>query len=313
MTRHNKNTFSENTERSNKLTATKGKKKLGQIILNLVFLLISITYLMPLILVLSISLTDEKSVITDGYSLIPKVFSTAAYELAFRNPQQLIASYQITILFTIVSTFLAVLIMGVMAYPLSRPNFKLKGPITFFVFFTMLFSGGMVPSYLLNVKYLHLDNTFWVYILPGLVSAWNLIIIRTNYKGLPNELMEAAKIDGASEVYICFKIVMPLSKPVLASIGFLFLVAKWNDWQTSMLYITNPKLMSLQYMLQRILMETQFLKQLVQSGQIMEQTTFPSESFRYAMALLAAGPVMLIFPFFQKYFAKGLTLGAVKG
>lgn len=304
-----------NTHASEKQKNQKRKRavKWGQIILHIVFALLSIIYILPLLLVISISFSEEKSLITEGYSLIPKVFSLEAYRLAFKNPTQLINSYQVTILFTLISTALAVLIMGIMAYPLSRPNFRLKGPITFFVFFTMLFSGGMVPTYLLNVKYLHLDNTLWVYILPGLVSAWNLIIIRTNYKSLPNELMEAAKIDGAGEIFICFKIVMPLSKPVLASIGFLFLVAKWNDWQTSMLYITNPKLISLQYLLQRILQETQFLKQLAQSGQLFEQVVFPSESFRYAMALLAAGPVMVIFPFFQKYFAKGMTIGAVKG
>ncbi|HHT03372.1 MAG TPA: carbohydrate ABC transporter permease, partial [Bacteroidales bacterium] len=184
---------------------------------------------------------------------------------------------------------------------------------TFFVLFTMLFSGGMVPTYLMNVRYLHLDNTIWIYILPGLVSAWNLIIIRTNYKSIPEELIEAAKIDGAGELYICFKIVMPICKPVLASVGFLFLVAKWNDWNTALLYITNPNLYSLQYLLQKILNEAEFLKQLAEAGQLVDGSVFPSESYRYAMALIAAGPVLLVFPFFQKYFAKGMTIGGVKG
>ena len=211
------------------------------------------------------------------------------------------------------ATALSVLVMGVMAYPLARPNFKLRKPFTFFVVFTMLFSGGLVPSYILNVQYLHLNDTMWIYILPGLISAYNLIIIRTNYKSLPNELIEAAKVDGAKELYICFKIVMPLCKPVLASVGFLFLVAKWNDWMTSLLYIHDAKLYSLQYLLQKILKESEYLKQLAETGQLMGGEVFPSESFRYAMALLAAGPVLVVFPFFQKYFAKGMTLGGVKG
>ena len=237
----------------------------------------------------------------------------SAYKMVFSDPTQIFYSYRTTIIFTAVSTFLAVVVMGVMAYPLSRPNYRFNRPVSFFVLFTMLFSGGMVPSYLLIVKYLHLNNTMWVYILPGLVSAYNLIIIRTNYKSLPVELIEAAKIDGAGELYICFRIVMPLCKPVLASIGFLFLVNKWNDWNTALLYITKPELYSLQYLLQKILKEAEYLKQLAETGQLMGGEVFPSESFRYAMAMVAAGPVLCIFPFFQKYFSKGMTLGGVKG
>ncbi len=287
--------------------------KKGQIALHILFIGLVLMYLVPFILTISISFSDEKSLIAYGYSLIPKVFSLDAYKLAFRNPGQILQSYKVTILFTALSTMLAVGVMGIMAYPLSRPNYKLKNPITFMVFFTMLFSGGLVPSYLLNVKYLHLDNSLLIYILPGLVSAWNLIIIRTNYKSLPNELIEAAKIDGAGELYICFKIVMPLCKPVLASVGFLFLVAKWNDWYTALLYITNPDLYSLQYLLQKILKEAEFLKQLAEAGALIGGEVFPSESYRYAMALIAAGPILLVFPFFQKYFAKGMTIGGVKG
>lgn len=293
----------------------KRKKKInwGQIMLHMFFIIIVLIYIVPFLLTISISFTKESSLIADGYSLIPKVFSLEAYKLVFRNPAQILKSYQVTILFTAVSTALAVLIMGIMAYPLSRPNYKLKGPVTFFVFFTMLFSGGLVPTYLLNVKYLHIDNSLLVYIIPGLVSAWNIIIIRTNYKSLPNELIEAAKIDGAGEIFICFKIVMPLCKPVLASIGFLFLVAKWNDWYTALLYIQDPNLYSLQYLLQKILKEAEYLKQLAETGQLIGGEVFPTEGYRYAMAFVAAGPILLVFPFFQKYFAKGMTVGGIKG
>lgn len=289
------------------------RKNKGQIALHIIFILLTIAYVVPLMLVVSASFSSEKSLVASGFSVIPQEFSLEAYKAVFSNPTQILQSYKVTIIFSVVATILAVIIMGVMAYPLSRPSFVLKNPITFFVFFTMLFSGGMVPSYLLITRYLHLDDTIWVYILPGLVSAYNLIIIRTNYKNIPNELIEAAKIDGAKELYICFKIVMPLSKATLASIGFLFLVGKWNDWLTASLYIRDPELYSLQYLLQRILREVEYLKQMAELNMLTGEEVIPTESVRYAMALVAAGPMLVIFPFFQKYFSKGMTIGAVKG
>lgn len=293
------------------------KKKFtwGQVALHIIFILMSITYLVPLLMVISVSFTDETALIKNGYSLWPSEFSTAAYEMVFSNPKQILNAYRVTITFTAIATFLAVLVMGVMAYPMARRNFKLGKFLSMYVLFTMLFSGGMVSQYLLFVQYLKINNTIWVYILPGLVSAYNLIIIRTNYRSLPAELIEAAQLDGASEWYICFKIVMPLCKPVLASIGFLFLVAKWNDWNTTLLYINDIDLYSLQYLLQRILRESEFMQQMVESGQtiIGGGVKFPTETLRYAMAMVAAGPVLVVFPFFQKYFAKGMTLGSVKG
>ena len=290
------------------------KQKIGgQIALHIIFLIMVMMYIIPFLMVISVSFSDEMSLIVDGYRLWPAKFSTKAYEMIFSDPTQIINSYRTTIIFTAAATFLAILIMGVMAYPLSRSNYKHRKFVTVLVLFTMLFNAGMVPNYLLIVKYLKLNNTIWVYILPGLVGAYNLIVIRTNYRSLPKELIESAKIDGASEIRICFQIVMPLCKPVLASIGFLFMVNKWNDWMNSMLYITKPQLYSLQYMLQRILNEAAYLKQMAEAGTLMGGEVFPTESFRYAMALVAAGPVLCIFPFFQKYFAKGMTLGSVKG
>lgn len=290
------------------------KQKIGgQVALHITFLIMVLMYIVPFLMVISVSFTDEMSLIVDGYRLWPAKFSTKAYEMIFSDPTQIINSYRTTIIFTAVATFLAILIMGVMAYPLSRSNYKHRKFVTVLVLITMLFNAGMVPNYLLIVKYLKLNNTIWVYILPGLVGAYNLIVIRTNYRSLPKELTESAKIDGASEIRICFQIVMPLCKPVLASIGFLFMVNKWNDWMNSMLYITKPQLYSLQYMLQRILNEAAYLKQMAEAGTLMGGEVFPTESFRYAMALVAAGPVLCIFPFFQKYFAKGMTIGSVKG
>lgn len=288
---------------------------MGQLALHIILIVMSITYLVPFLMLISVSFTDEASLLQNGYSLWPSKFSTAAYEMVFSNPKQILTSYRVTITFTAIATFLAILVMGTMAYPMARRNFKFGKFLSVYVLFTMLFSGGMVSQYLLFVQYLKINNTIWVYILPGIVSAYNLIIIRTNYRNLPAELIEAAQLDGASEWFICYKIVMPLCKPVLASIGFLFLVAKWNDWNTTLLYITDMDLYSLQYLLQRILRESEFIQQMVESGQtvIGGGVQFPTETLRYAMALVAAGPVLVVFPFFQKYFAKGMTLGGVKG
>lgn len=292
----------------------KKKFSVGQLVLHIAFILLCACYLVPFILIISVSFTDEAAIIQEGYQMIPAKFSTAAYEMIFKNPTQVLNSYRTTITFTVLATFLAVLVMGIMAYPMARSNFKYGKFIAFYVLFTMLFSGGMVPSYLLITRYLNMKNTIWVYVLPGLVSAYNLIIIRTNYKSLPEELIEAAKLDGASEIFICFRIVMPLCKPVLASIAFLFFVGKWNDWMTAMLYIDEPDMYSLQYLLQKILNNMKFMKNLAQQGAVnMSQMEIPSESFRYAMAIVSAGPVLVVFPLFQKYFAKGMLLGGVKG
>ena len=206
--------------------------------------------------------------------------------------------------------------MALVAYPLSRQNFKLRQPITFFIFFTMLFGGGLIPTYILNTQYLHLGNTIWIYILPGLASAWYIIIIRTFFSQLPQSLVESAKVDGAKELRIFFQIVLPLSKPVLATVLLMTLLAKWNDWYTSLIYIRDSKLYSLQYMLQKMLREAEFVKGLSNSQMglnIQLDTEVPTESVRFAMVIVAAGPMLVVFPFFQKYFTRGLTVGAVKG
>lgn len=291
----------------------KKKISVGQIVLHAIFLVLSLTYILPFILVISISISSESAIREFGYTIFPKVIDFEAYRQIFLNPSQLLDSYAVTIFFSAVTTFLSVLVMTLMAYPLSRPNYKFKGILTFYIFFTMLFSAGLVPSYIINSTYLHLDNTIWIYILPSLVSAWNIIIIRTFFQGLPEGLVEAAKIDGASEIRTYFQIIMPLSKPVIATMAFFVVIAKWNDWNTALVYIRNPKLYSLQYMLQKILREADFVNDIAKNTGMFADYEIPTESMRYAMAILAAGPMLVVFPFFQKYFARGLTIGAVKG
>ncbi len=291
----------------------KKKKNYGQVILHAVFLALVAMYLVPFIMVVSVSLTDETEIIQNGYSLIPKVFSTYAYQLVFRDVSQMVRAYGVTMFFSVVSTLLSTLVIAMLAYPLSRSNFIWKNQLNFYVYFTMLFSGGLVPTYIVVRNWLGLYNTIWVYILPGLVSAYNVMIIRTNYKSLPIELTESAKLDGATELDICFRIIVPLSKAGLASVAFLFFVGKWNDWMTSILYIDDINLYSLQYLLQRLLREGEFLKNAAQTMYVPTDMIAPTETLRFAMALIAAGPVLVVFPIFQKYFAKGMTVGGVKG
>ena len=291
------------------------KGKTGQIVLNMIFIAIAIAYIAPLMLVISASFTEEKVLAMSGFSLLPRAFSLEAYEAVFRNPAQLLWSYGTTIVYSVIGTGLSVLVMALMAYPLARSNFKLRKIINFYVLFTMLFNGGLVPSYLIYTRYLHLDDTIWIYILPGVVTAYNLFVMKAGYISIPTELIEAGKVDGASEFYICFRIMMPLAKATMATVAFLILVSKWNEWYTASIYIENPKLYSLQYLLQKILNEAQFLKQLSNEAGIVAnvQDAVPLENLKYAMAVVAAGPMLVAFPFFQKYFVKGMTIGAVKG
>ncbi|MBQ3553683.1 MAG: carbohydrate ABC transporter permease [Clostridia bacterium] len=286
-----------------------------RLIINLFFILMCVTFIVPMLYVISISFSSNASIDASGYSLIPTEWSLDAYRYVFRNPEQVLNSYKTTIFASVVGSFLSVFVMALMAYPLSRPNFVFKKPITFFVFFTMLFGGGLIPSYILNTQYLGLANSIWIYILPGLASAWHIIIIRTFFQQLPPALVEAAKIDGAREMRVFFTIILPLSKPVLASVLFMMLTAKWNDWQTSLIYIRDETLYTLQYTLQKVLNEVEFLKNLAKSGEfnVTINADVPTEPMRFALVIVAAGPMLVVFPFFQKYFSKGLTVGAVKG
>lgn len=204
--------------------------------------------------------------------------------------------------------------MAMLAHTLSKRGLKGRGAISFAIYFTMLFSGGLVPSYILCTEYLHLNDTIWIYILPSMISPWYTFMIRTFFQGLPEEISESAEIDGASEYTIFFRIILPLSKPVLATVALFTFLGKWNEWYTAMLYINDEKLVSLQYMLQRIMNNIALLQNEQFRGmQMIQNQEVPAETVRMAMAVLVAGPALVVFPFFQKYFVQGLTVGAVKG
>ena len=221
----------------------------------LLLILISLTFLIPLLYIISLSFQNDMQVREYGYRLIPKKIDFTAYVYIFHNRQQIMDSYLTTIFYSVTGTFLSVVIMALISYPLSQSNFRFRKPITFIVFFTMLFSGGLVPSYILITQYLHLSNNIWVYIVPGLANAFNILLFRTYFLALPFGIIEAARMDGASEWKILFQIVMPLSTPAIAIVSLFGLLARWNDFFTSMLYIQNQKLYSLQYLLQKILMD----------------------------------------------------------
>ncbi|WP_304942234.1 carbohydrate ABC transporter permease [Vallitalea guaymasensis] len=285
--------------------------------INLYFIIMSITFILPFLLIVSASLTNEDILAKEGFKIIPPFIDWTGYKFVFSNVGEILRAYAVTTFQAFFGTFLSVLVMTLCAYPLSRKDFKFRKPITFFVFFTMLFNGGLIPTYLLNYKYLHLGNTIWIYILPTLCSAFYIIIFRTFFQGLPISLVESAKLDGASELRIFFQIILPLSKPVLATVALLTLLTKWNDWYTSLIYITDSNLYTLQFLLKRILQEVEFLRFMANNTppgiDLSYLEDMPVETLKFAMCIIAAGPMLLVFPFFQKYFAKGLTVGSVKG
>ncbi|MBQ2897659.1 MAG: carbohydrate ABC transporter permease [Clostridia bacterium] len=286
-----------------------------QVFLNILFVVLCILFLIPFIMLISASFTDEKEIIMNGYNLWPRKFSLEAYKYVLRDPTAVVNAYKTTIIFSVVSMVLATLLMSMVAYPLTKRDLKGRTGLSFYLYFVTLFSGGMVPSYILITQYLHLQDTIWVYILPGLISPWYVFMLRTFFQGLPDSITEAALIDGASEYRIFFTIILPLSKPVLATIALFTFLGRWNLWWESMLYINKrDDLVSLQYLLQKIMRQITFLREnsTVTLTEDMA-ATLPSESVRMATAMLVAGPALVVFPFFQKYFTRGLTVGSVKG
>lgn len=275
---------------------------------------VTILCLLPFWLVVIGSFTAESEIFSRGYSLWPHEFSMEAYELAFKYPDRVFRAYGITVSITALGTFLSLLITSLCGYALQREDFKSRGFFTMFVFFTMLFSGGLVPWYLLITNYLHLKDTYWVMILTQLCNVYFIILMKNFMKTVPKALIEAAKIDGAGEFYTFFRIVLPLVKPALASIGMFVALNYWNEWRTGMLFLQDDTLFPLQYYLYRLLNSVEFLKNATTAmSSNISSMDFPSESLKLAMTVIATGPIILLYPFLQKYFVKGITIGAVKG
>ncbi len=288
------------------------------IILTVFFTIMAVLTVLPLVLVVIISFTSQESLARNGYSFFPEEWSIAAYTNLIKTGSAMVDSYMITIFYVAVGTLLSLFVMSMYAYVLAQKNFGPRRALAFYTFFTTLFSGGLVPSYILNVRYLHLDDTIWIYILPNLVGAFNVIILRTFVQtSIPDTLFEAAKIDGANDWTVYWRIVLPLFKAGLATIGLFNVVSRWNDWFTGILYIENPKLTPIMTFLQRIMKTIEFLKNnsdVANTPDGMEMLrSIPTESTRMAITVIATLPLLIAYPFFQKYFIKGMTVGSVKG
>ncbi len=284
---------------------------LGRFSIHLALLFFALCALVPLLLILSASFTDDATLTRSGYSLIPPQLSTDAYQLILNNPSVILRAYAVTLFTTIVGTVVAVTLMSMLAYALSRPDFALRKAISFIVFFTMLFNGGIVPYYILMTQYLHVQDTVFALLLPNFVVAFYVLILRTYFASLPTELIDAARVDGAGEFRIFTSIALPLAKPALATIALFTALNYWNDWTTSLYFIRDPQLYPLQYLLYIIQSNVQAMQLQSAVGNI-SVSAIPAQTARMAMAVLATGPAAIFFLFFQRYLVRGVTLGAFK-
>ena len=267
--------------------------------------------LLPFLILAVNSFSSEHAIINEGYRFWPREWSTGAYQLILENPYKLLRSYAVTIGVTVVGTGTSLLLSSMAAYVLSRKELTTRGSLSFFLYFTQLFNGGLVPYYLLVSRQLKLGNSLLVLLLVPMFNVMNILILRNFIQNaIPEALLEAAKIDGASEVGIFFRIVLPLSKPALASIGLFTALGYWNDWWTPMMFVSDERLYTLQYTLYRIISSVNFSAQMVNNVPTMH---LPKETLKLAMTVIATGPIVFVYPFVQRYFVKGITLGAVKG
>ncbi|MET3549729.1 putative aldouronate transport system permease protein [Paenibacillus favisporus] len=287
------------------------------VIFHLIFIILALICVIPVVVVLSISFSSEDSIRETGYHILPTVLSGDAYAYIAKQGTTILRALGVSVLVTVIGTVLGVLLTASMGYVISRPNYKLKGFLTWIVFIPMVFNGGLVSSYFINTNLLGLKDSIWALILPLAVSSFNVIICKTFFKStIPDGLIESAEIDGASQLRIFFSIVLPISLPVIATIGLFLCFAYWNDWFQSMLYIDNQNLYSLQALLNSLMSNVDALAKNAASMGVSYAVlvaTMPKESARMAVAILIVLPVACAYPFFQKYFISGLTVGAVKG
>lgn len=287
-------------------------------VINVFMALFGLACVLPVLLIYIASFTAEQAITQNGISLFPQQWSLEAYRMIFRDSRQIRDAYFISGTLTVLGTVFGLWIMTMYAFAIARKEFRLRRILTFYAYFTMLFSGGMVSSYIINTTVFGMRNSYWVLLLPGLCGAYNVIILRTFFTSAGTEsLIEAAKIDGASEFRLYWQIILPISKPALATIGLFTAIAYFSKWFEVMLYIDSRKLYTVQYVLMRVMKDIQFLREnpeLAMSEQGLEMlANLPNESAKMALTVIAMTPVLAFYPFFQRYFVKGLTLGAIKG
>lgn len=297
--------------RSNIKIKMSNGEKIYSIIVYLLAGLFCVFCLYPFAIILGSSFETEANFAKYGFSIIPRDFTTQAYKVVLGD-SQIYRAYGVTLFTTVFGTILSLVMTVLMAYPLSLKKLKYRNVITFFTYFTMLFSGGLVPTYLLISKTLNLTNSIWVLILPVAFSAWNMFLLRNFFAGIPKELSESAYIDGAGDFTVLWKIILPVSKPGLATIGLFYALSYWNQWFNAMLYIDNSKLFPLQYLLMKMLRNMDAMKEMARTVG-MSVGEVPANSLRMATTVVVIGPIVLLYPYAQKYFTSGLTVGAIKG
>ncbi len=298
--------------------ALKKKDRGYQIAANVIMMIWTIFIILPFILLFISSVTDEGVLLTKGYGFFPEKFSLEAYSYIFKSGDKIFNAYAHTILYTIIGTSVNVLITALFAYPLSLKNLPGKKFWNFYVFFTMLFSGGLIPSYMMWTSVFHIKDTIWAQLVPSLLmGAMNVLLVRTYFStSIPDALFEAAQIDGASQMKIFTSIVLPLGKPILVTVGTFSGLAYWNDWNNALYYINKAtNLFGIQNLLNRMVTDLQFLSQNssgLSSDAVQMLSKTPTTGVQMAIAFVAILPILILFPFLQKYYSKGISLGAVK-
>lgn len=278
-------------------------------------LLTVFVFVYPFLIIVGSSFQSVSDLNANGYRIIPGQWTLASYKAVLQNPQTLVRAYGITILTSAITVACGVFVCSTCAYVMTRKSYRYKKILSLIVFLPMILGGGLVASYINIVKNLGLRDSIWVLILPMLVSPWYMLLMKGFLSSIPEAMIESAKMDGASEFRVFTQFVVPLSKPAIATIALFFLLDSWNEWYNSMLYIDNQNLVKLQFLLMKIQSSIDFLNsaEALQFGAVKSGQEVPTEGARMAMCLLAAGPMLVVFPFFQKYFVRGLTIGSVKG
>lgn len=288
----------------------------ASVLVNVVLMLLALTCILPLLLLVTSSFATETSLMENGYSFWPSQWGLDAYQYLWHSRGQILTAYKMTVLSTLCGTVLNVSITALLAYPLSRPHLVGRNVFSFLVFFTLLFNGGMIPSYMMWTQTFHIKDTFWALILPNLLmNGFGVIVMRTYFvANIPNEIIEAARIDGAGELRTLLEIVLPLSKPILATIALMSGLAYWNDWMNGLYYLVKrTDLYTIQNLLNRLIASADFISNNAANSALTAGITIPSVGIRMAIAVIALLPVMLIYPFLQKGFVKGIVIGGVKG
>ena len=292
-----------------------GRDKVFQILANCIMAVLVLYCMLPLLLLFSSSITEDQALIVDGYSFVPSAIDWSAYKYILIDSVQIVRGYGISAAVTLLGTVCNLTLTTLFAYPLSRRDLPGKTLIAFILFFTMLFNGGLVPSYIMWTQMFHIKNTFWALLVPNLMmNAFNVIMMRTYFtSNIPMELIDAAKIDGSGEYGILVRIILPMAKPILSTLALLVGLGYWNDWLNGLYYINQDRLYSIQVLLNRMLMDTQFLMSSAAQKLSVDTSQLPSTGIKMAIAVMGILPVLVVYPFLQKYLVQGITIGAVKG